>query len=131
MCRRIIMEYPREIQVEEKLGESSTNPIVNSGTRMALQRCPKLGQGARPSNPSNHPVIGQIFPERGHNLWEAALDSRGKHISDKIWRWSITLCIHLGSIRLPPTKIQSVCCSYKQRYKAGRWDFIQFISLSD
>lgn len=55
--------------------EGSADPSVSSGAKMALQSCPNLGQGARPSSPSNQPVIGHIFSGRGHNLWQTALDS--------------------------------------------------------
>lgn len=113
------------------LRPGSADPIVSSGAKMALQSCPKLGQEQGFQIPPISQLLvksslggditfgKQLQPAEGNTLVTKSGDGTSQYVYP------------LGSIRLPHTKIQSVCCSYRQRYTGGRWDFIHFISLSD
>ena len=37
----------------------------------------------------HQPVTGHTPPCRGHNFWQAALDTWGKHFSEQMWTWRI------------------------------------------
>lgn len=104
----------------------SAVPIGRCVARTALRSCCKLGQGTRLLNPCPSQVLVTSLRERRWP-WAGALDSWGKHFSERMWTWS-SVCA-LWEYPITSQQNLAICCSYRQVQES--WDFIQFIGSSE
>lgn len=95
--------------------EGSADPRVNSRARMAFQNCSKLGQATRPLNPCHRPIIGHISPGRWRDFGKQLEVAEGNTLERKSGHGASQSVCPLGSTGLPHTKIQHICCSYRQK----------------